>query len=157
MTRTKNDNNPFSEDRVSSLGMHRYAEDFFQAYTLLSDKKNNAIQVRYYLICHSLELSMKAVLREAGYSVGQLLKLGHDIEKISNELEQNKGINAKWDEQQKAIIHIANIHYKSKEMEYFAQGTKSLVDFSIFSNFLAIWLRISHNTIMELKKAKKLS
>lgn len=55
----------------------------------------------------------------------------------------------------KSYYSYRKSHYKSKEMEYLREVIKSLVDFSIFSVFLAILARVSHITIMELKKAKK--
>lgn len=147
-----NKNNPHTEDRVSSRGLHRYADDFFQAYNLITSQKNNAVQVRYYLLCHSFELSMKAMLREAGYSVEQLQKFGHDLEKIANELEKNEKTKVHWKLKDKEMIRIANTHYVTKEMEYFTRGAKILVDPDKFSDFLGLWLRISHASIIEIAR-----
>ncbi|KKP93152.1 MAG: hypothetical protein US25_C0052G0002 [Candidatus Moranbacteria bacterium GW2011_GWE1_36_7] len=149
-----NKNNPHTEDRVTSRGLHRYADDFFQAYTLITSQRNNAVQVRYYLLCHSFELSMKAMLREAGYSVKQLQKFGHDLEKIADELEKNSKTKVYWNPEDKEMIKIANTHYVTKEMEYFTRGEKVLVDPDQFSNFLGFWLRVSHVSIIEIAKAE---
>jgi hypothetical protein len=143
-------NNPHTEDRVSSRGLHRFADDFFQAYNLITSQKNNAVQVRYYLLCHSFELSMKAMLREAGYSVKQLQKFGHNLEGIANELEKNPKTKVFWSKEDRAMIKIANTHYVTKEMEYFTRGAKVLVDPVQFSNFLSFWLWISHIAIIEI-------
>jgi len=55
-----NNNNPHTEDSVSSRGLHRFADDFFQAYNLITSQNNNVVQVCYYLLCHSFKWSIKA-------------------------------------------------------------------------------------------------
>lgn len=140
----------FTEDRVSALGLHRYATDYFESYKLISLTKNNYLGVRSYLLCHSLELSMKAVLRSYGLSVLELRKLKHNLERISKELENHPKSKIKWNRKQNAIIYVANLHYSTKEWEYFLKGSKTLVDFEIFSEFLDIWLARSYMIIEKL-------
>lgn len=144
--------NPHTEDRVSSRGLHRFADDFFQAYNLITAQKNSAIQVRYYLLCHSFELSMKALLREAGYTVKQLQDFGHDLEALATELRNNQKTKVLWTDEDMAMIRIANTHYVTKEMEYATRGSKVVVDADQFSRFLSIWLRISHITIVDIAR-----
>lgn len=144
--------NPHTEENVSSRGLHRFAEDFFNAYNIISEKGHVTIQVRYYLLCHSFELSMKSVLREVGYTPKQLQGFGHDLEKISRELEINPETRVLWSKEEKDMIKIANMHYVTKEMEYFTKGPKRTVDFNDFAKFLSVWLRISHITIVEISE-----
>ena len=106
----------------------------------------------YYLLCHSFELSMKAILREAGLTVKQLQNFGHDLERLSDELEENKKTRVRWSEEDKNLIEIANRHYVTKEMEYFTRGNKAHIPFEEFSNFLRFWLRVSHASIVEMSK-----
>lgn len=92
-----------------------------------------ALLPTYYVVCHALELSMKAFLRARGYKADALIhKFGHDLRKCLRKA-QAKGFSTfvKLDaEETNAIIWISP-QYRAKELEYVvSQGFKSLPEIS---------------------------
>ena len=79
----------------------------------------------YFLVCRSLELSLKAFLRGSGHSVSQLRNIQHDLDKCAE-----RAIGAALDryvslsESDRALIRAANVYYKSKDFEYTIAGYK---------------------------------
>jgi hypothetical protein len=145
------ESNPHTEDRVSAMGLHRFADDFYQAYMLLTDQRNNALQVRYFLLCRSLELAFKALLRQHGYSVKQLQDIGHNLNNLLIEVVKTCGYKPKPEDT--ALIKLANQHYETKEMEYFTRGYKEFPDINVLADYVGIQIRIIHIEIF--KHAKK--
>lgn len=96
---------------------------------------------KYYLVCRSIELSLKAYLLTKNLPIGNLKKrLGHDLDKIlrkSKELGFDSDIGISEDE--KAELERANLWYKRKGFEYFSienmvkgyQGNSSLPDLQV--------------------------
>lgn len=116
--------NTFKEERVSPLGMWTFADSYYQCYKICSEHgRINYILVQYFLLCHALELGLKSILRAHQWSIPQLEDLRHDLVKTAMAVEWE--VRFHFSEDEKATIRMANVHYKSKELEYHARGTKS--------------------------------
>lgn len=115
------------EERTTARGLLNYAQEYYAAYELVQrqhPKLTEFFAVKYYLLCHSLELTMKAWLRHRGVTYTEMKKLGHDLEKIMTVLyEQHQLL---FSAESQAMIRIVNQHYSQKEFEYSLRGTKSV-------------------------------
>lgn len=112
-------------DRNSPRKFYLNGKEYFDAAKVIIEKEINEdkfINVKLYLLCHSLELYLKAYLRYKGLSIKKLKKeIGHDLEKAFNIVKEN-GLNiddlgigdAKW----------FNLFYCSKDLEYSEGGFK---------------------------------
>lgn len=118
-----------NEGRTTSLGLLCFAKEYFKAYEILC--KDGGIKwtspVCRYLLCHGMELSLKAFLKNRGKTVKELYNLGHDLDKI---MEACKGLNERklnvLTQHDWAVISLLNQEYKSKELEYIKTGVKTL-------------------------------
>ena len=105
---------------ISPLAFLGYSKDFYSAY-ISYNSKDSFSPATYYLICRSIELSMKAYLLTEGVNRDQLKNsLGHDLEKI---LKKSKklGLLSIVSITDEECIHIAkaNRWYIRKGFEYF--------------------------------------
>jgi hypothetical protein len=66
---------------------------------------------------HSIEPTLKAFLRAKGYTVPELIKIGHDLGELLRHAELRGGI-VTLEERHLDAIEIANAIYKEKEWEY---------------------------------------
>ncbi|WP_339643000.1 hypothetical protein [uncultured Porticoccus sp.] len=126
--------------RVGPVGFVSYSQDFLSAYESFETHKPFSPS-KYYLVCRSIELSLKAYLLTKNLPIGNLKKrLGHDLDKIlrkSKELGFDSDIGISEDE--KAELERANLWYKRKGFEYFSienmvkgyQGNSSLPDLQV--------------------------
>jgi len=80
--------------RTTAFGLWRYASEFLAAANLVKrehgEKKFSA--VAHYLICHSIELSLKAFLRARMVATKQLSRppLGHDLRMLLDEARKRR-------------------------------------------------------------------
>jgi hypothetical protein len=94
--------------------------DFFMAETALPPEGEFGL-VRYYLLCHSLELSFKAFLSDKGKNIKELSKreFGHNLEMLLVECEANGLAQPFLDptilQQQ---VKVLNKYYSDKQFEY---------------------------------------
>ena len=117
--------------RTNARGMLRYANDYFKAYKILLEREPRFLtlyQVKFFLLCHSIELALKADLKRRGYTRKQLLDLGHDLEKILKVLKEKHEVLL--DVESLRQIFLANELYKTKQFEYSLTGAKFLADIS---------------------------
>lgn len=115
------------EKRTTAKGLLNYALEYYSAYELVQKqhpKLTEYFSVKYYLLCHSLELTMKAWLRHNGATYTEMKKLGHDLEKIMSVLHDEYSLLFSAEGQ--AMIRLVNQHYSQKEFEYSLIGTKSV-------------------------------
>lgn len=119
------------EERTSARGLLNYAVEYYSSYELIQvqrPKFTDYFSVKYYLLCHSIELTMKAWLRKKGVTNTELKRMGHDLEKIMTVLHDN--YNLLFDAKSQAMIRIVNAHYSQKEFEYSVRGAKTVPDIS---------------------------
>lgn len=109
-------------------GLYNYACEFLEAFRVINEKDRKItylFPVKYYLLCHSLELGLKSYLRSKGYSINKLKDLGHNLTEILEEAHKQKfdSLNTK---KEKQIINLLNLYYFSKQFEYITVGFKSV-------------------------------
>lgn len=117
-------------DRTNSMGLWSYANSFYMASCELVESKNQqVIDPIYYLVSHSIELSLKAFLRGNGISLEDLKnynKIGHDLEKmLAKSMALGLETYIELTESDHLVINMINHYYKNKELEYIVTGTKS--------------------------------
>jgi hypothetical protein len=115
------------EERTTARGLLNYAQEYYAAYELVQKqhpKLTEYFAVKYYLLCHSLELTMKAWLRKKGATYTEMKKLGHDLEKMMIVLHDEHSLLFSAEGQ--AMIRLVNQHYSQKEFEYSLRGAKSV-------------------------------
>lgn len=129
------------ESRFTAIGLIKYAFDYQKAYTLLQEQEKRVqhlYQVKYYLVCHSIELVLKAFLRMRGYSRKQIIDFGHDLESLLNELYTEHSLFV--DEDSAIRIKSANKYYSSKQHEYPRVGMKELPSITELSSILDLMI-----------------
>jgi len=106
--------------QVDGYWLRLYAGDFLAAAKVFEPPKNRFSAVPYYLICHSIELSLKSFLFSAGFNKVDRKKLNHDLLKALRSAEDN-GINAHIEitANDRVVLCKANRLYTKKEFEYF--------------------------------------
>jgi hypothetical protein len=107
--------------QVDGYWLRHYATDFLSAARSFVEPENKRFSpVRYYLICHSIELSLKAYLFTSGYKKKDRKKLNHNIELALSVAEQN-GIeeHISITKEERDAVKKANKLYPKKEFEYF--------------------------------------
>jgi len=111
--------------RMAPAGLWQYANAYLRAATALPVPKAPYEPVRYYLACHSIELSLKAYLSLHGATMLELSEsaYGHNLEAIlaaadSKGLQSFVGVSA----EQRAEICKAATYYAGKVFEYPAMG-----------------------------------
>lgn len=69
------------EVRMGPVGLHMYAEDFLRAAKATGPTKAPFTPAHRYLVCHALELALKAVLSVEGVSLDTLAnrQYGHNL------------------------------------------------------------------------------
>lgn len=104
---------------VDGYWLRNYAADFLAAAQAFQAPENRFSPVPYYLICHSIELALKAFLFTAGYKKKDRKKLNHDLEKALEAAEEN-GLAQyiKISKKERKSIKKANKLYLRKEFEY---------------------------------------
>lgn len=124
------------EKRTSSLGLMRYAWDFYNSFTILHKEKpsyTDLFPVKYYLLCHALELGTKAYLKEHGYSRRRLREeFGHDIYKLIMEIKDKFGLP--MDKTDIGCISSVGYNYSDKDFEYFTSGYKSFAGLDMLAD-----------------------
>ncbi|MEK7881028.1 MAG: hypothetical protein AAB210_03935 [Deltaproteobacteria bacterium] len=126
-------------DRTNSMGLWRYSKEFYAAADIIikSEPNSGISTVAYYLICHSLELSMKSFLRGKGASLDLLrCKLGHDLAKLLKKVEKsNIGKFVEITDVDRQAIKVINPYYKNKEFEYITTGCKTFPEIDLLVAF----------------------
>lgn len=108
------------EVHVDGYWLRHYATDFLDAAKAFKSPVNRFSPVPYYLICHSIELSLKSFLYSAGFKRKDRKKLNHDLEKALKVAEENElGAHLKTAPNERDALEKANRLYPKKEFEYF--------------------------------------
>ncbi len=111
--------------RVGPSGLWMYADAYVKAAASLPASKAPFEPVRYYLSCHSIELSLKAYLSIRGATMLELSEssYGHNLETILTAAE-GKGLlsQVSVSEEHLAEIRKAAVYYGGKVFEYPAVG-----------------------------------
>lgn len=106
---------------IAPIGLQIFAADFLAGAKAIPPPNVPFAPTQPYLVCHALELALKAFLSLKKYPLDKLSggKFGHDLENLLDEAER-KGLDdvVKLDERQKFQIRRASQYYWSKAFEY---------------------------------------
>jgi len=106
--------------RVDGYWTRIYAGDFLSAAKDFKHPANRFSPIPYYLICHSIELSLKAFLFTVGFKRADRKRLNHDLEKALEAAENNGlSLHIQLTDEERELIIKANRLYPKKEFEYF--------------------------------------
>jgi hypothetical protein len=106
---------------MSPVGLYMYASEFLHAAKAAPPSEIPLLPARTYLICHALELALKAFLSLKGRSLDQLASgaFGHNLDALLAEA-QKLGISVvvRLNVRQLAEIRRASDYYSEKVFEY---------------------------------------
>ncbi len=86
----------------------------------LDELRMTSSRVPYYLLGHSIELSLKAFLRCKGIDVASLKRIGHDLKELLSVASRNKLDDVvKLSHDQSRAIDVFSERYSAKKYEYF--------------------------------------
>jgi hypothetical protein len=111
--------------RMGPVGLWVYANAYLRAAAAVPAPEAPYEPVRYYLACHSIELSLKAYLSLHGATMLELADsaYGHNLDAILTAAE-TKGLQSyvRVSDEQRAEICKAATYYAGKVFEYPAMG-----------------------------------
>ena len=127
---------------TAPFGTHRLAGEFLAAaLTVQPVARSEAAAIRqpvslvgYYLVGHSVELSLKAFLLGRGMTVNALRRkpYGHDLVALVREARRRRlGNLSKLSRQDLAVVEALNECYNAKELEYAFTGARRLPHYSL--------------------------
>jgi hypothetical protein len=110
---------------MGPVGLWVYANAYLKAAAAVPAPEAPYEPVRYYLACHSIELSLKAYLSLHGATMLELAEnaFGHNLDAILT-VAENKGLRSyvRFSGEQRAEIYKAATYYAGKVFEYPAMG-----------------------------------
>lgn len=127
--------------RITAHGFWRHAADFLHAADAQGLSLNGAVGkfrsrpslVAYYLLGHSIELSLKAFLLAKGYEIRVLRdpkQFGHSVANLLAEARRRKlGKGVKLSKRECAAIVLLSETYKGKRLEYVEYGVYRLPEY----------------------------
>ena len=125
------------EDRTSAIGLARYARDYFDAALAADDVIGNrpgyeivAPAPVMFLVAHSIELVLKAYLRNQGLSVDELQKIGHRlVECWQSAIENGVEDHVQLTQDDVKVLELISDLHVSTELRYIKTGFK---EFPVF-------------------------
>jgi hypothetical protein len=110
-----------SSDRSPASGFWNFAWEYAEAAKKVVGEPELK-HAAYYLICHSIELTLKAFLRTKGWEIDALRILGHNGHDLDAALSAAEGVGLREFYQiengSRLVLGIYNIAYMSKDFEY---------------------------------------
>jgi len=116
------------------IAFFKFGKDYLNAYRIIDKDRPNPmdlIWVKFFLLCRSIEHSLKAFLAIHGYSEKTLKSdFGHNLtnllEEVTRKLNDSRG-NIELEiiaEFERSPISNISPYYKAKEIEYYTKGKK---------------------------------
>ena len=104
---------------MSAFGLHHYAEKYLEATKKLMPVLSEIDPARSYLMCHSIELSLKAYLCMKGINMPEAIKYMHNLEKIIDKcIKLDLSTLVKLSKSEIEEVKKASIYYAGKVFEY---------------------------------------
>jgi hypothetical protein len=132
-------------ERTTPLGLGRYAYEYMDAALVVDEARGPqgmlsraAYTPAYFLAFHSIELSLKAYLLNAGLSLDELSskKYGHRLQKLYDKAMQI-GLRSDFlqDERDEQALHLLIDLNEGHQLRYLVTGFKRFPLFSIVGPF----------------------
>ncbi len=137
------------EARTSAKGLLIYAKEYYSAYELIQKQHPELAKyfnVKFYLLCHALELVMKAMLRYYGASYAELKRYGHNLTKIQSALYHMHQITTDYISVNE--VRLVNELYNNKEFEYHLSGSKHVPEISNLASTVHLLISKAHFDIL---------
>jgi hypothetical protein len=112
-------------ERMGPLGLHMYAKAYLEGAHALPPSSVPFEPVYPYLVCHSIELGLKAFLSLKDTTMLELAdgSYGHNLEAILQKAEEKQlSKQVKLTTEHKAEVRKASLYYSGKVFEYPAVG-----------------------------------
>ena len=112
-------------ERMGPLGLHMFAESYLSAAQAIPKPKVPFEPVRPYLVCHAIELALKAFLSLRSSAMVELADapFGHNLDSLlTKALEGDLTQLAAFTDAHRKAIRLATIYYAGKVFEYPAVG-----------------------------------
>ncbi len=112
-------------ERIGPLGLHMYADAYLKAYDALPPPEVPFEPVRPYLLCHSVELALKAFLSLRGMSMLELAApaLAHNLSALFDKATSMSLLDyVQLAPEEGVAVKQANNYYEGKLFEYPAFG-----------------------------------
>ncbi len=133
--------------RIGPIGFLEYAKEFYAAFSSFKPK-NKTSPASYYLICRSIELSLKSYLLAKGVDIKKVkYSLGHDLHKILKKAKELQIFSiVEISDVEIEQIEKANVWYTRKGFEYFElrnlrESTSTLPDLEILTGLVENFLQ----------------
>jgi hypothetical protein len=102
--------------------------DGARMYAAAADAVNetlpNSLHVLSHLLGTSIELALKAHLRQSGYTEGKLRELGHDLGKLLNHAVEH---GLEWTGSHSFILQVAGHNYRQRLFVYPQEGAMNVI------------------------------
>ncbi len=112
------------------MGLWHHAKEFYEAASVVLNAAGAKVSLpSYYLLGHSIELSLKAFLAARGVPIAELKsrKYGHDLKALLTEARRRKlGLEVKLSAVDVGVIELLNFDYVAKRFEYRETGVYHL-------------------------------
>jgi hypothetical protein len=106
-------------DRLTSMGLSNAARKYLNAAEILQKHTKGVSLPAYFVACQGLELTLKGYLRGCGLSERQLIKLGHDLERLVSHADQrNLGQFVVFSTTDTLTISLINMYYQARDLQY---------------------------------------
>lgn len=113
-----------SDDSLTAGTLIDGARMYAAAADAVNDKLPNALHVLSHLLCTSIELTLKAHLRHAGYDEGRLRKLGHDLRKLFVHCTKH-GLD--YTGSRSFVLGVAGHNYRERSFVYPEAGVMNVI------------------------------
>jgi hypothetical protein len=127
---------------TAPFGALRIAKEYLLSATLVQKPAVSEVEALrqrisfpgYFLVGHSIELSLKAFLLARGISVSvlRLKPYGHNLESLLKEARRRRlGTMVKLSTQEVTAVNVLNDCYSVKEFEYAVTGVRHLPPYAL--------------------------
>ena len=133
-------------DRLTSMGLSNAARKYLDAAAILQKHTKGVSLPAYFVACQGLELTLKGYWRGCGLSERQLIKLGHNLERLVSHADQrNLGQFVVFSTTDTLTISLINMYYQARDLQY---TTSEYKEFPRLSDLL----KVCHKTWSAVRK-----
>lgn len=137
------------ERAVKPVDFLELGEDYYESYKSLKAQNPQPVAllpVKYYLLCHSLELGIKSLLRAYGLRLSEIKNYGHDLLSAVKDL-QDKESSLYFSSREHQIITLINDYYRRKSFEYYQDSLQLLPPIEPLAQLVKLKLKGARKTI----------